>query len=117
MRQARIRALTILGLLGALIGSCLLLVGLLVGATTTSDATGTHVTAVGNPALFAAGLALTIAAGIVAEIAWIFALIRTAQLQRWGWFVTMLVIGSVVTLIWSLGGPDTPAPPLNVPSS
>ena len=117
MSKVRIRNFTAIGLIGGLLGALFFVVGALVGAPTSTDATGTHLTALGNPPLFAAGLVLALAAGIVAGIAWIFALIRTAQLQRWGWFVCMLVMGSIVTLIWSLVGPDSPAPPMNIPSS
>ena len=110
MSKIRIRILTILGLIGSLIGGIMFLVGALIGAPTVTDATGVHLTALGNPALFVAGLALVLIAEIPAVIAWIFALIRTAEGQRWGWFVTMLVLGSIVTLIWSYVGQDTPSP-------
>jgi hypothetical protein len=110
MSKIRIRILTLLGLIGGLIGSLMFFAGALVGAPTVTDSTGVHVTALGNPALFVAGIALTLTAVILAMIAWIFALIRTAEGQRWGWFVTMLVLGSIVTLIWSFVGPDAPAP-------
>jgi uncharacterized Tic20 family protein len=110
MSKIQIRILTLLGLIGGLIGSLMFLAGALIGAPTVTDATGTHVTALGNPALFFAGIALTLTAVILAVIAWTFALIRTAEGQRWGWFVTMLVFGSIVTLIWSCAGPVDPAP-------
>lgn len=35
---------------------------------------------------------LMIIAGVTTFIAWIGALIRTAQLGRWGWFVCLLVL-------------------------
>ncbi len=117
MSRVQIRNFTAIGLIGSLIGVLFFVVGALVGAPTATDATGTHLTALGNPPVFVVGLVLALAAGIVSAIAWIFALIRTAQLQRWGWFVCMLVMGSLVTLIWSLIGPDSPAPPMNSPSS
>src|SRR5262245_38625604 len=110
MSRIRIRILTLLGLIGSLIGTVMFFAGALFGAPTVTDATGVHVTALGNPALFVAGIAVTLAAAILALIAWIFALIRTAEGQRWGWFVTMLVLGSIVTLIWTFVGPDAPAP-------
>jgi hypothetical protein len=110
MSKIQIRILTLLGLIGGLIGSLMFLAGALIGAPTVTDATGVHVTALGNPALFVAGCALTLTAVVLAVIAWIFALIRAADRQRWGWFVTMLVLGSIVTLIWSFVGPDEPSP-------
>jgi hypothetical protein len=110
MSTIRIRILTLLGLIGGLIGTLLFLAGALIGAPTVTDATGVHVTALGNPALFVAGIAVLLTAVILAVIAWTFALIRTAEGQRWGWFVTMLVFGSIVTLIWTFVGPDAQAP-------
>ena len=110
MSKIQIRILTLLGLIGGLIGTLMFLAGALIGAPTVTDATGVHVTALGNPALFVAGCALALTAIILAAIAWIFALIRTAEGQRWRWFVTMLVLGSIVTLIWSFVGPDDPSP-------
>jgi hypothetical protein len=110
MSRVQIRVFTLLGLIGSLIGSLMFLAGALIGAPTVTDATGVHVTALGNPALFVAGIVVTLTAAILAVIAWIFALIRTAERQRWGWFVTMLVFGGIVTLIWSFVGPDAPAP-------
>jgi hypothetical protein len=110
MSRIQIRVFTLLGLIGGLIGSLMFFAGALIGAPTVTDATGVHVTALGNPALFIAGIAVVLMAVILAVIAWIFALIRTAERQQWGWFVTMLVFWGIVTLIWSFVGPDAPAP-------
>jgi len=110
MSKIRIRILTLLGLIGGLIGSLMFFAGALIGAPTVTDATGVHVTGLGNPPLFVAGIAVVLTAAILALIAAIFALIRTAEGQHWGWFVTMLVFGSIVTLIWSFVGPDDPSP-------
>lgn len=110
MSMIQIRMFTLLGLIGGLIGTCMFFAGALLGAPTATDATGVHVTALANPALFFAGIAVVLAAQILAVIAWIFALIRVARGQRWGWFVTMLVLGSIVTLIWSFADPDAASP-------
>jgi hypothetical protein len=110
MSRMQIRVFTLIGLIGSLIGSLMFLAGALIGAPAVTDATGVHVTALGNPALFVAGIVVALMAAILAVIAWIFALIRTAERQHWGWFVTMLVFGGIVTLIWSFVGPDAPAP-------
>jgi hypothetical protein len=79
MSRIQIRILTLLRLIGGLIGSLMFFAGALIGASTVTDATGAHVTALGNPALFVTGIALTLTAVILAVIAWIFALIRTAE--------------------------------------
>ena len=49
--------------------------------------------------------------GILNLVAWIGALIRTAVLGRWGWFLALLVLGLlglvvIVMLVYVLGGPD-----------
>ena len=110
MSRIQIRVFILLGLIGSLIGSLMFLAGALIGAPTVTDATGVHVTALGNPAVFVAGIAVALTATILAVIAWTFALIRTAEGQHWGWFVTMLVLGGIVTLIWSFVGPDAQSP-------
>jgi len=51
--------------------------------------------------LFLIGLILMIAA-------WIGALVRTAQLQRWGWFVFLLLLSGLTMLAYIFSGPDTP---------
>jgi hypothetical protein len=38
-------------------------------------------------------------------VAWIGALIRTAQSGRWGWFVLLLLFSGVSLLIYLLWGP------------
>jgi len=48
---------------------------------------------------------LAIAGGIVFAVAWIDALIRTAQLGLWGWFVLLLLFSVVSLLISILWGP------------
>jgi hypothetical protein len=36
---------------------------------------------------------------------WILGLIRTAQLGRWGWFVAVLLISPLGSLLYGLAGP------------
>lgn len=52
---------------------------------------------------------LMIIAGVTTFIAWIGALIRTAQLGRWGWFVCLLVLTGITMLIYIIAGPVTSA--------
>lgn len=114
MRKSMIRTLSLIGLIGFLLGVAGILVGIFVGKTSFTDASGTHLTAIGIPALFVSGIVIATLANITGVIARVFALIRTAQLQRWGWFATMLVLGDLVTILWSTTGPDTPAPPISL---
>ena len=48
---------------------------------------------------------LAVVGGIVFAVAWIGALIRTAQLGRWGWFVLLLLFSVVSLLVYLLWGP------------
>ena len=57
------------------------------------------------------GLILFLVAGGFGLAAWIGALIRTAKMQTWGWFVCVLLLGSLGTLIYGFGGPSGPAVP------
>jgi len=41
-------------------------------------------------------------------VAWIGALVRTAQLQEWVWFVLLLVFQGVTLLAYVIAGPDQP---------
>lgn len=48
--------------------------------------------------------------GCVSAIAWIGALIRSAQMRTWGWFVAILLFLSLGTLIYAqVGPPELPA--------
>lgn len=59
---------------------------------------------------FLIGILLFILAGIPGLIAWIGALIRSAKMQTWGWFVVVLIIGGLGTLIYALAGPPDRPP-------
>jgi membrane protease YdiL (CAAX protease family) len=68
------------------------------------------ITAVKLPFLYSSStttlaVILAIVGGIVFAVAWIGALIRTAQLGRWGWFVLLLLFSIVSLLIYILWGP------------
>lgn len=54
---------------------------------------------------FAVGILLFIVAGLLATIAWIGALIRAARMQTWVWFVIILLLHGVGTLIYAIAGP------------
>jgi hypothetical protein len=63
------------------------------------------------------GIGLVIAAigGILIFLSWISALIRTAIIGRWGWFVVLLILGLVISplmwlwmLIYLIGASDHP---------
>lgn len=62
-----------------------------------------------NPLLTAIGVLVVALGALLILISWIGALIRTAQLGRWGWFVCLLVLSGITLLIYVFGGPTTPA--------
>jgi len=51
------------------------------------------------------GLFVIIVAGIVHLVAWIGALIRSAKMQTWGWFVAVLLLSNLGTLVYAIAGP------------
>jgi hypothetical protein len=67
-----------------------------------------------------AGGILWFVAAIVWFVAWIAALIRSAQMQTWVWFVVVLLLSGLGTLLYAIFGPsDRPAmapyPPAGYP--
>ena len=108
MSKALSRNLYLIGL-GIIIVATILLVAGLAGSTTTTDPiTGyTSVTSVGNPALLGISIFLYAGGGIVGLVAYIGALIKTASLGRWGWFVCLLLISGITMLVYIFAGPET----------
>ncbi|MGL4176728.1 MAG: hypothetical protein ACRCSN_11680 [Dermatophilaceae bacterium] len=60
-----------------------------------------------NYALGLIGLALAGLATVMAFVALVGALVRTAQLARWGWFVLLLLFSSIALLVYVIVGPTT----------
>lgn len=85
--------------------------GGIAAANSTVNADGTVNTAasagVGIPALIA--IILFIIAGILGLIAWIGALIKTAQLSQWVWFILLIVFSGITMLVYIFAGPTEPA--------
>jgi hypothetical protein len=48
---------------------------------------------------------------ILALVAWIGGLIKTAQIGAWVWFVIVLILGSLGALIWAIAGPEARTAP------
>jgi hypothetical protein len=54
--------------------------------------------------------------GLATTIAWVLGLIKTAQVKAWGWFVAVLLVSPLGSLIYGIAGPDSPpAPPSYAP--
>lgn len=60
-----------------------------------------------NSSMTATGALLFLIAALLAVIAWVGALIKTARLRRWGWFICLLLFSGITMLIYIFAGPTT----------
>jgi hypothetical protein len=109
MSRSTVRRIFLIGLAIWIVGLVLFGGGFLGGHPTTVQS-GSSGYAPGNSALSGIGLALMAIGGIIDFVAWIGALIGTAQLGRWGWFVALLVLGLIgllliVMIVYVIAGP------------
>jgi hypothetical protein len=112
MRKSVSRTLYLLAILCAIAAVVLIFLGLQGSTVVTSQtnySVSATVTSIGHPALFFAGVAAAILGGILAFISWIGALVMTAKLGRWGWFVCLLLLSGITLLIYIFAGPTTSA--------
>jgi hypothetical protein len=112
MKRSLVRKLTLISIGAAILGVILLIVTLATGGKTTSQlADGTTMVTVTsvNGALLAVSILFLVGGGIVNFVAWIGALIKTAQIRSWGWFVLVFLLNPLGLLIYSFAGPETPA--------
>jgi hypothetical protein len=80
------------------------------GATT--DSTGAVTGASASAGIFALiAIACYGIGALLALIGWIGALIKTATIGAWGWFVVVLILSGLGALIYSIAGPETRAAP------
>lgn len=120
MRKALSRNLYLSAIAVAILGTILLLVSL-IGSTTVTNGYSKQVTSIGNPVLFGIAIFIFVVAGILGTIAYIGALIKLAMLNRWAWFVFMLLFSGITMLVYIIAGPETPAstmmqpPPMEPP--
>jgi len=105
MSKTLCRTLYMLGLLACLLGGFLLVCGLV---TTTALQDGSRDQAVAAMCV----LALLAVGGVLACVAWIGALIRTAQLGCWRWFLCLLLFSGLAMLLYIFLGPHYPAYPV-----
>jgi formate/nitrite transporter FocA (FNT family) len=111
MRKSVIRTLYLAGLAGLLVGLILTIAGIPGGTSVTYY--GNPGSTPGNPTLFTIGLIIVVLAAIPMVIAWVMALVRTAQRSEWVWFVLLLVINaSMLVYIFVPDPPLTPTAPL-----
>jgi hypothetical protein len=72
------------------------------GSLSGPDAAGC-LTAGGGPV--ALGFALYLAGVAAALLAWLLGLIKTASIGRWGWFLLVLLLSPLGSLLYGLAGP------------
>jgi hypothetical protein len=46
--------------------------------------------------------------GLAALVTWVLGLIKMVQLKRWGWFVAVLLLTPLTTLLYGIYGPAHP---------
>ncbi|HEX6480470.1 MAG TPA: hypothetical protein VF043_16660 [Ktedonobacteraceae bacterium] len=112
MSRSLSRNLYLIGL-GIAILATILIVASFAGSQYTTDPTTGYktLTSLGNPALLAISIILYVIGGIINLVAWVGALVKTAQLGRWGWFICLLLFSGITMLIYIFAGPETPAVP------
>jgi hypothetical protein len=121
MSKKLILWLTLIGIVLAIIGAALLVPNAISAAHTCTqeqlnNGTCQPQVSTGMGSAIGVGTLLLIAAAILHFIAWIGALVRSARMQSWGWFVVVLIFGSLGLLIYALAGPpDRPQVPAYPP--
>ena len=117
MRKRTILWLFLSSIILAIIGAVIFAIGAVSAASHCTQAelnNGTcHITPNGaQSAAIAIGVVLWIIAAVLELVAWIMALIRSAMMRSWGWFIFILLIHGLGTLIYAIAGPpDRPRMP------
>ena len=112
MKRSLIRKLALSSIGVALLGGILLIVTIATGTKTTSQlADGTTMVSITsvNVGLLIVSILVLVAGGIVNFIAWVGALVKTAQIHSWGWFALVFFLNPIGMLIYSFVGPEVPA--------
>jgi hypothetical protein len=60
-----------------------------------------------NSSMTATGALLFLIAFLLAIVAFVGALVKTARLRRWGWFICLLLFSGITMLIYIFAGPTT----------
>jgi hypothetical protein len=114
MTKSMTRNLYLVGLILGFIGGFLLFVGLQDSAYVMHGTTTTF-KSVGHPGFVIASSIVLGLAVILGFVAWLGALIQTAQLHRWGWFFCLLLFAGITLLLYIFWGPTTYShPPLPI---
>ncbi len=97
MSRATVRKVFVTGLVVWVVGAILALLTMKGGQAT-------------NSSVYTAGVALVGIGALIEIVSWILALISSAILGSWGWFIVLLVLGLIgllliVMIVYSLIGP------------
>lgn len=101
------------------IATILLVVGIIlaiVGASMAGGASSSSGSSTGAGIVVLIGVLAYIAAAVVYFIGWLGALIKTAKLSRWGWFVCILLLGWFAMLAYVFAGPKDAQVPAYAPA-
>jgi hypothetical protein len=112
MERKTSRNLYLIGLVLFIIATVLLIVGggAAAAATTTNpDGTVSTTAGAGIGILLIVSFLVYAVGGILAIIAWIGALIKTARLGQWLWFILLIVFSGITMLVYIFAGPTEPA--------
>ena len=86
------------------IAGWVVLFGAAASCTTTSSGTPSCGSGAAGGSLVA--ILLLLVAGVLAFAAWLLGLIKTARIGKWGWFVLVLLISPLGSLIYGAAGPE-----------
>lgn len=108
MNKKLIRGFYLVGLALGLVAAPLIVFSFM-GSTFSQQIVAGHSTLVqiGHLPLFILGVVIAVLASALIVIAWLGALYRVAQLQRWGWFIGLLVFAGVGLLAYVIADPET----------
>ena len=110
MRKGTIATFFIINIVMGLVGAGLIIAGV-IGSTFSSSVNGYpsgHLVSFGNLPLFIAGVIIAALSGIPYLVAWIGALVNTARMQQWVWFVLVFIFHWIALLIYLIAVPGTP---------
>ena len=117
MRKRAILWLFLASIILAIIGAVIFAIGAVSATGHCSQAQLHNGTCTINPtgaqsAAIAIGVILWILAAVLDLVACVMALIRSAMMRSWGWFIFILLIHGLGTLIYAIAGPpDQPSMP------
>jgi hypothetical protein len=111
MERKTSRNLYLAGLILAIIATVLLVVSTVVlaaGSTVNADGTLNTTAGTGIGILAIVASVVYIVAAVLLLVAWIGALIKSARLSQWMWFVLLLLFSGITMLVYIFAGPTEP---------